>query len=465
MAKSSKIAPPNPAPRRLGPKQLREQRRQRMVIVGTGVALGLALIALLTGLLYQFVYIPNQTVASVNSATLSRRAYWQERRQQAAREIMQSLQLDALLAGQDLGQDFTARIPVLNQQLAQIRTLPEDEATLGGWQTRQLIEQGAQERGLNVSDADVKQQLVGDLASVFLPDQAAAQTPTSTPLPTEPAASEALTGTDSLSATAVVTPTSAPTPTLRPTVTADQASTQAEQIFDAVFDRYRGEIEATGENVELSRDDFVRGITDQYRQQALTTRIQEQLVPEAGFTPETTPKEVKARHILVQIPDDTPEDQREAAYAEARQEADQIYAQLQQGADFATLAAERSDDPGSKDQGGDLGFFGENSGFDPDFVAAAFALADGEISQPVRTQFGWHIIQTLERRADPVEQQLSTRRTEEFDKWLNERRAAATLVPVPTPSPTTEPTVPPLPTPEPPPALEPTPEATGTPTP
>jgi hypothetical protein len=437
-----------------------------MVVIGTGVALGLALVAVLAGLLYQFAYLPSQTIASVDGTSLSRRAYWQERRHAIAREIMQSLQLDTLLAGQNLGQDFTARIPLLNQDVGQLRSLPEDETTLGSWQTRQLIEQGAQELNVTASDAEIAQRIVTDLGSAFLPETAAADlSPTSTPLPEPTSASEAVTGTEALTPTAAPTGTPAPTPTPRPTVTAEEASGQSGQIIDAIYERYRGEIEGAGEEVELTRDDFVAGINDQYRQQVLTTKIQEQLVPEAAFSPVATPKEVSARHILVQIPEETPEDQREAAYAEAKQEADEIYAQLQGGADFATLARERSDDPGSAEQGGDLGFFGESSGFDPDFVAAAFALADGEISQPVRTQFGWHIIQTLERRADPLEQQLSTARTEAFDTWLSERRDAATLVPAPTAVPTPEPTQPPVPEalPEPTAPLEP--ESSATPTP
>ena len=95
--------------------------------------------------------------------------------------------------------------------------------------------------------------------------------------------------------------------------------------------------------------------------------------------------EVHARHILVD---------NEAL-------AKQIIADLKKGGDFAALAKQYSKDPGS-DHTGDLGFFHKDE-MVPEFAAAAFAMKPGEISDtPVHTQFGWHVIQVLERRhAEP----------------------------------------------------------------
>ncbi|OJX19831.1 MAG: hypothetical protein BGO82_08685 [Devosia sp. 67-54] len=102
--------------------------------------------------------------------------------------------------------------------------------------------------------------------------------------------------------------------------------------------------------------------------------------------------EVHARHILVSSEDD----------------AKAIKAQLDGGADFATLAKEKSIEPGAKDSGGDLGYFTQDKMVKP-FADAAFALKVNEISQPVQTQFGWHIIQVLDRRpaAKPTLEQLT----------------------------------------------------------
>src|SRR5438270_83259 len=91
-------------------------------------------------------------------------------------------------------------------------------------------------------------------------------------------------------------------------------------------------------------------------------------------------QEVHARHILVETED----------------EAKAIKAELDKGADFAELAKKKSKDPGSAD-GGDLGFFTKEQ-MVPEFSAVAFALEPGKISDPVKSQFGWHIIKVEEKR-------------------------------------------------------------------
>src|SRR3954463_5751960 len=92
-------------------------------------------------------------------------------------------------------------------------------------------------------------------------------------------------------------------------------------------------------------------------------------------------QEVHARHILV----------------ESEDQAKKIEADLKKGADFAELAKKESKDPGASD-GGDLGFFTKDQ-MVPEFSAAAFALEPGKISDPVKTQFGWHVIKVEEKRA------------------------------------------------------------------
>ena len=91
--------------------------------------------------------------------------------------------------------------------------------------------------------------------------------------------------------------------------------------------------------------------------------------------------EVSARHILV--------DKKELA--------DEIAKKLKSGGDFATLAKEHSKDPGSKENGGDLGFFGRGM-MVPPFEEAAFKMAKGDTSAPVQSQFGWHVIRVDDKR-------------------------------------------------------------------
>lgn len=84
----------------------------------------------------------------------------------------------------------------------------------------------------------------------------------------------------------------------------------------------------------------------------------------------------------------------------SEKEAEKVIAELKAGADFATLAKKYSTDPAAA-QGGDLGFF-KKSEMIPEFAEAAFALKPGQFTEkPVHTQYGWHIIQVLERRQNP----------------------------------------------------------------
>jgi peptidyl-prolyl cis-trans isomerase C len=107
-------------------------------------------------------------------------------------------------------------------------------------------------------------------------------------------------------------------------------------------------------------------------------------------------QEVRARHILVETED----------------EAKAVKAELDKGADFAELAKKKSKDPGSAD-GGDLGFFTKEQ-MVPEFSVVAFTLEPGKISDPVKSQFGWHIIKVEEKRNrkapdfDQVKSQIET---------------------------------------------------------
>jgi peptidyl-prolyl cis-trans isomerase C len=100
-------------------------------------------------------------------------------------------------------------------------------------------------------------------------------------------------------------------------------------------------------------------------------------------------EEVHARHILV----------------ESEDEANSILAELKAGADFGVLAKQKSKDPGAA-EGGDLGYFGKEQ-MVPEFAEVAFKMYAGQLSNPVKTQFGWHIIKVEDKR---------TRQPPDFEK-------------------------------------------------
>jgi peptidyl-prolyl cis-trans isomerase C len=108
-------------------------------------------------------------------------------------------------------------------------------------------------------------------------------------------------------------------------------------------------------------------------------------------------QEVRARHILVPTED----------------EAKAILADLKKGGDFETVAKEKSKDPGAAAQGGDLGYFTKEQ-MVPEFADVAFKLEKGSLSDPVKSQFGWHIIKVEDKRSksppefDKVKDQVET---------------------------------------------------------
>ena len=137
--------------------------------------------------------------------------------------------------------------------------------------------------------------------------------------------------------------------------------------------------------------------------------------------------ETRARHILLQpnaIRDETA----------TREQAAELLEELKGGRDFAEVAREYSDDSGSANQGGDLGWQ-PPGGFVPAFEERLDSLDNDEISEPFETQFGWHIVQLIDRRQrdsaediarNQARQAIRQRKVgEEYEDWLRRQRAEA----------------------------------------
>jgi peptidyl-prolyl cis-trans isomerase SurA len=135
----------------------------------------------------------------------------------------------------------------------------------------------------------------------------------------------------------------------------------------------------------------------------------------------------QARHILVRVSDP-------ASDAAAKAKIDTLRARIAGGADFVEVAKENSDDLLTKSTGGDLGWFNTDA-YGPDFGAQVAALQDGEVSQPFKTQAGWHIVQRIgtrqvnatdENRRAQLRDTIGQRKLEEsWARYLNEMRGEA----------------------------------------
>ncbi|WP_313103707.1 SurA N-terminal domain-containing protein [Stutzerimonas nitrititolerans] len=165
------------------------------------------------------------------------------------------------------------------------------------------------------------------------------------------------------------------------TVAADSSAVQvsdeeARQYYEANTERFRSPEQVVLEYVELNKEAYFDEVD------ASEEELQELYRQQIGNLAEQR----RAAHILIEV-DGTSD-------AEAKAQLEEIAAQLAAGGDFATLAKEHSDDPGSANEGGDLGYAGPGV-YDPAFEDALYALEEGQVSAPVRSEFGWHLIKLL----------------------------------------------------------------------
>lgn len=175
---------------------------------------------------------------------------------------------------------------------------------------------------------------------------------------------------------------------------------------DEHAERFMSEEQVVLEYLELRKDDFFDKVevSDEQLQELYQQEI-------AGLA-----EQRQAAHILVEVSDKVSDE-------EARKRIEEIAGRVAGGEDFAALARELSEDPGSREDGGDLGFAGPGV-YDPDFEKALYALKQGEVSAPVRTDYGWHLIKLLAVQAPEVPSfdSLREKLTADLKSQLVERR-------------------------------------------
>jgi peptidyl-prolyl cis-trans isomerase D len=391
----------------------RERLQQRYLIIGTIVVAVLILAIVIYGVLDQTVIKSLRPVAKVGTENITTSAFQKEVRFQRSQTIQQ---LQTYMSDPFIMQIYGSYITQMASQLEQPTTM--GQSVLDKLVEDAVVAQEAKKRGITVTDAEVDKAF--QEAFGYFPNGTPTPTVTGTPFNTPtlssqqqtlvpPTATE--TQTPLPSATSTGTP---PTPTgTPPTPTAAVTSTPS--VTDTPFPTSTitpTPTPYTKQGFDGQVNQFVTNLKPiNYTQADLRSLIRRQVLRQKVFDAVTSDvkasqDEVWARHILV------------ANEADANKVEDL----LKKGGNFADLAKQYSTDTSNKDQGGDLGWFPKDQ-MVTEFADAAFALKVGETSQPVKSTFGYHIIQVLGHETRPLDaQQMQSAKQTEYQAWLDKAK-------------------------------------------
>ena len=400
--------------------RLERERRQTRIILYTFIVILVATVGLLVYGYLDITYFQlQQPVAKVGNVNITAGEF--EARVRVQRNSLINTYLQYSQFGQMFGMDVTQQLQQIQSQLDDTQTLGQN--VLNGMIDEELIRQESAKRGITVSAEDVQAAIQGafnyypngsptptitptnvvtpTLSSGFLkyvtatPTETvtptitptASDTPTATMVPETtgtPQTTSETTGTVEVlpSPTATELPTSTPTETPTPTVNPNQpTNTPLPTSTPYTLEGFQAQF-------QKGLAQFAKfGMTeDQYRKLFETDLLRTKLYAIVTADVPHEQEQVWARHILV----------KDEATAK------QVLARLNNGEDFGKVASEVSIDTGSAAKGGDLGWFGPGV-MVPEFEQAAFALKVGEISQPIKTQYGYHIIQVIAKQVVPLD--------------------------------------------------------------
>ena len=392
--------------------RLERERRQVRLIRWIAVG-GIIIVALL--LVYGYLDLNylrlREPVAEVNGEVVTI-GEWQER-VQFQRVNLLNLYNTYQVYQQNFGLDTT-------QQQQEIVNLLQSPDTLGQQVLDQmvdeaLIRQEAEKRGITASQEEIDkaiQELYG-----FFPNGTA--TPTITPtefifptLSSEQLAFFPATSTPTTVPTSTTAPSNTPDPAMTATATftaAPPTPTFVPEAATATATPYT--LEGFNEEYAKALEDFkTNGISEGTLRSLYTTNIlRDKLLKELSAGGPQTEEQVWARHILV-------EDERSLGI---------VRSLLASGRDFGEVARKYSVDTGSGANGGDLGWFGRGA-MVPEFEEAAFSQEIGEIGEPVKSQFGYHIIQVIAHQELPVAQSQQSQ-DNALSEWVVKAREESTI--------------------------------------
>ena len=362
-------------------RRAREERQERMLYLALGavalvilIVLGLGYLSANYGGLQTILAIQfNSPIATVNGKSISIRDYQTQLRYSAVTLNGQLQQITSNLQqiNSDPTLDFLKSSYEQQQQQAALQLIGLPNSLMDTMIEDELVRQEAIRRNITVTSDEVDQeveQYVGYFRPTPSPTAGPSPTPTKTSTPTRtPTITPTYTPTPP--PTGTITPTTpTPTATIGPTETPLPTATL--MVYESYLTEKKKMFDTIAKQTQVSEPDLRKMIETSILRRKLQKVLADQ-VP-------TTAEQVQARHILVNTYDD-------AVKVEDR---------LSKGDDFAKVAQELSQDPGSKDSGGDLGWFPRGSMI-KEFEDAAFALQVNQISQPITTTYGVHIIQVI----------------------------------------------------------------------
>lgn len=389
--------------------RLQKERQQIRTIAYVTISIVVVVIILIGyGILSQTVLRARQPVAKVGGESITTEAFQSHvrlTRQQLISQYMQYYQF-AQMFGLDPNTDST-----IGGTLQQIQTQLDDTASLGESVLNQMVDniiirQEAQRRGISISAEEIDKAI--QAAFGYFPDG----TPTPTIVPTS-VIFPTLNATEKALVPPSPTPSPFPTATLAATSTPDTSATPTTvpsatpSATPYTLEGYQGEYQLALDNYKgfgFSEADVRKLFEDDLYRNKLYAEITSEVPALAD--------EVWARHILVS--DETT--------------ANEVRQLLVDGGDWTELALEYSSDTGSGSVGGDLGWFPRGR-MVAEFEDAAFNLKIGDISQPVQSQFGYHIIQVIGHEERPLTAEEYKNQTDQFfSDWVAEIRSNSDLI-------------------------------------
>jgi len=425
MAKTT--VPPKQVTKKHVAKQEKEAKQTRLLLIGAIAVTVIVVVLLGYVLIDRYVITPNKIIATVGEKTIKVREFEpmvkytrlnminQANNYYYYYQMLGSYGESFLTSVQDLVLTLNNPTSVGEQVL---NTMIEDI----------LIEEEAAKRGITVTDEELAQAM--QEAFNFYPN--GTPTPTITPTPVN-------TPTMSLTEIAIIQPTDTPTPlpsatstpegweptntstpTLAPTATSQPVPTDATPTLEPTATSvptitptptvYTTQI--FGNNLKDYQDNLkIYGIPTDVIEKSIRAQLLRDKVKEA-ITADLEPKQlqVHARHILVAT----------------ESEANTVLELLKNGEDWNNLAANYSTDTATKDNGGDLGWFGKGQ-MVAEFEEAAFALEPGQVSDPIKTEYGYHIIQCLAKGENYLNAtDFENYKTTTFINWLQDLRDSRT---------------------------------------